>query len=209
MASKNGNKKGNNDGVMGLFGYRGGGDKPRKKQVITYDKEGNVLGDDGYAMTKTRRRMHRIFDAWFIYIFVMVLGALVLMLLGYQQGAQYTDWNLVQTGGNQINGWDAALLLRMDALLCLYSAVFAALINIFGFRWFYDRKSIGIAYGMLFALGAVSIGYFVFSIVYVGAPEPISLINLSFILITILSMRAVIVERPYLRKPKVGRREVK
>ena len=208
MASKNG-KKVNTDGVMGLFGYRGGGDKPRKKQVIQYDKEGNVLGDDGFSMTRTRKRMHRIFDAWFIYIFVMLVAAFALMLLSYQQGAQYTDWNLVQKGGNQFNGWDTALLMRMEALLCLYTAVFSALINFFGFRWFYDRKPIGLVYGMFIALATVCIGYFVFGMLYVNSPEPLSLVNLCFILITLLTMNAVKAERPSLRKPKIGRREIK
>lgn len=208
MASKQ-KKSVNTDGVMGLFGYRGGGDKPRKKQVIQYDKEGNVLGDDGFAMTKARKRMHRIFDAWFIYIFVMVVGAFALMLLGYQQGAQYTDWNLVQSGGNQFNGWDTALLMRLEALLCLYTAVFAALINVFGFQWLYDRRSPVVVYAMFIALATVCIGYFAFGMASVGAPEPLSLVNISFILITLLSMNAVKAERPYLRKPKIGRREVK
>ena len=198
-----------NRNIMGLFGYRGGGDKPRKKQVINYDKQGNVIGDDGFEMTTTRKRMHRIFDAWFIYVFVMVVIGFVMMLLAYQQGAQFTSWELVQSGGNQFNGWDTALLLRLEALLCLYTAIFSALISIFGFRWFYDRKSIGIVYGMMFALGSVCAGYFAYGMICVGAPEPLSLVNISFILITLLMMSAVKAERPTLRKPKVGRREIK
>jgi len=209
VASKKENKPFNGDGAMGLFGYRGGGDKPRKKEVIIYDKQGNRLGDDGLPMTKTRKRMHRIFDAWFIYVFVMALGALVFMILGYLQGAQYTDWNLVQVGGNQINGWDAALLLRLDALLCLFTAVFSVFVNLFGFRWFYDRKPVGAVIVMFLILGLACIGYTIFGIVAVGSPEPISLITLCFIVITFMSMKAVEAERPTLRKPKIGRREVK
>lgn len=209
MASNNEKKPFNGNGAMGLFGYRGGGDKPRKKEVILYDKQGNKLGDDGLPMTPTRKRMHRIFDAWFIYVFVMALGALVLMILAYLQGAQYTDWNLVQQGGNQINGWDAAMLLRLEALLCLFTAVFAALINLFGFRWFYDRKPVGSAIVMMLVLGVACIGYLIFGIAAVGSPEPVSLLNLCFIVITWMTMRAVEAERPTLRKPKIGRREVK
>jgi hypothetical protein len=194
---------------MGLFGYRGGGDKPRKKQVINYDKQGNVIGDDGFEMTPTRKRMHRIFDGWFIYTFVMVVIGLVLMILAYTQGAQYTSWELVQVGGNQFNGWDTALLMRVEALLCLYSAVFAALISIFGFRWLYDKGATIVINGMLFALGSVSVGYFAYGLIGVGAPEPLSLVNISFILVTLLTMSAVRSERPTLRKPKVGRREIK
>ena len=179
VASKNNknseslNKGGN--GVMGLFGYRGGGDKPRKKQVIKYDKDGNVLGDDGYAMTKARKRLHRIFDAWFIYIFVMCVIGFVLMVLAYQQGAQFQDWNLVQKGGNQLNGWDMALLMRLQALLCVFTAVFSALINLFGFRWMYDRTSPVAVFSMFIVLGLASLGYFCFGMFGVQSPEPLSL----------------------------------
>ena len=196
--------------ALSLFGYRGGNDdKPAKKQVITYDKQGNILGDDGFPMTQTRRRMHRIWDAWFIYVIIMVVIGFLSMIFAYLQGAQYTSWELVQVGGNQLNGWDMALLLRLEALLCLFSAVFAALISIFGFRWFYDKGSSAVIYGMLFSLGFVSAGYLVYAVTAVGTLEPLSLVNISLILVTLLTMKAVKVERPTLRKPKVGRREVK
>lgn len=194
---------------MDFMGYRGGSDKPRKDLIIEYDKAGNILGDDGYPMTPTRKRMHRIFDAWFVYVIIMAVAGVVLMVLAYFQGAQYTDWDAVQRGGNQFNGWDTAFLIRLEALLCLYTGVFAALISIFGFRWFYDRKPVVIVYGMMIALATVSIGYQVFSTTSVGALEPLSLVNISFMLITLLTMSAVKRERPTLRKPKVGRREVK
>lgn len=216
MASKKqngGQKKGNGlpNGAMGLFGYRSNGndDKPRKPEVILYDKQGNKLGDDGLPMTKTRRRMHRIFDAWFIYLFVMLVAALAFMILGYLQGAQYTDWNLVQQGGNQLNGWDLAMLFRLEALLCLFTAVFSALINLFGFRWFYDSKPVGSVIVMFLVLGLACIGYTVFGFTAVQSPEPVSLITLCFILVTFTTMKAVDAERPTLRKPKIGRREVK
>lgn len=207
--NKNTGKSSLGDGAMGLFGYRGGGDKPRKQQIINYDKEGNVIGDDGFEMTPTRKRMHRIFDAWFIYTFVMVVAAFALMLLGYLQGAQYTDWNLVQQGGNQFHGWDTAFLMRMEALFCLYTAVLSALISIFGFRWFYDRKPRTVTHALMLALGAVCITFFGFAVFVVGTPEPISLVNITFMLFTLTTMAAVDAERPNLRKPKVGRREVK
>ena len=196
--------------ALSLFGYRGGNDdKPRKKQVIKYDKQGNVIGDDGFEMTPTRKRMHRIFDAWFIYILVMIVLGFICMILGYLQGAQYTSWELVQVGGNQFNGWDTALLLRLEALLCLFTAVFSALINVFGFQWLYDRRPAVVVYGMMFALGFVCTGYLVFAVTSVGSLEPLSLVNISFILITLMTMSAVRAERPTLRKPKVGRKEVK
>mgnify|MGYP007101875900 CR=1 FL=1 len=206
MASR---KKPEKRDAMSFFGYRGGGDKPRKKQIINYDKQGNVIGDDGFSMTPTRKRMHRIFDAWFIYLFIMIVVSVVCMVLAYMQGAQYTDWEIVQRGGNQFHGWDTALLLRLEALLALYSAVISALINFFGFRWFYDRKPVVMVYAMMLALGLVCVGYTVYAIVGVGTFEPLSLVNLSFILVTLVTMRAVSAERPSLRKPKVGRREVK
>jgi len=203
-------KKKSGGGALGIFGYRGtNDDKPRKKQVIEYDKQGNVIGDDGFEMTPTRKRMHRIFDAWFVYIIIMVVIGFLCMLFAYLQGAQFTSWELVQKGGNQFNGWDTALLLRFEALLCLFTAVFSALISIFGFKWFYDKGSLGVLYGMMFALGTVSVGYFVYAVTAVGAPEPLSLVNISFMLVTLLTMKAVRIERPTLRKPKVGRREVR
>ena len=195
--------------AMSLFGYRGGDDKPRKPEVITYDKKGKVLGDDGYEMTPIRKRMHRIFDGWFIYVIIMVVVALAGLIASYFQGAQYTDWELVQSGGNQFNGWDTAFLLRMEALLALYSAIFAALINVFGFQWFYDRKSPAVTYAMMVALALASVTYLFMGFAFVGTIEPLSLVNISFLLVTLLSMNAVKAERPTLRKPKVGKRVVK
>ena len=160
-------------------------------------------------MTKTRKRMHRIFDAWLIYVVIMVIAAFVLMLLAYQQGAQFTDWEAVQHGGATYNGWETALLMRLEALLCLYTAVFSAFINFFGFRWLYDRKSAGLVVGFMIGLGIVSAGYFVYGIVGVGTFEPVSLINISFMLVTLLTMSAVAKERPTLRKVKVSRTVVK
>lgn len=202
-------KKADKRDAMSIFGYRGGGDKARKKEVINYDKAGNVIGDDGFEMTPVRKRMHRIFDGWFIYTFVMVVIAIVLTILSYMQGAQITDWEIVQRGGNQFNGWDTALLLRLEALFCLYTAVFSAMISIFGFRWFYDRKPVSIVFGMMIALFLVGLGYFVYGIVGVGTLEPLSLVNTAFMIVTLLTMSSVQAERPNLRKPKVGKRVVK
>ena len=203
------NRKPEKRDAMSIFGYRGGGDKPRKKEVIQYDKQGNRLGDDGFPMTPTRKRMHKVWDAWFIYVIVMVVAAIALMVLAYFQGAEYTDWEIVQRGGNQFNGWDTAFLIRLEALHCLYTAVISALLSIFGFRWFYDRKPVVVVYAMMLAIAGVGIGYQIFSTTMVGAIEPLSLVNISFILITVLCMQAVNRERPTLRKPKIGRREVK
>lgn len=142
------------------------------------DAEGNWIGDDGLDMTPARKRLHHLFDAYFIWGIILALAAVVFLVLSYFQGAQYQTWELVASGGNQFNGWDTALLMRYETVFLLLSGVVFILANFFGFAWLYDRKPDTRLRVALIALIAVSAVYFLLAVVRVGTPEPGSLINI-------------------------------
>lgn len=119
-----------------------GKEAPEKKPlVIKYDKDGNKIGDDGYAMTSVRKRMHTMFNVYFIWAVVAAVLGCLCTIFSYAQGAEYASWELVASGGNQFAGFDVSFLLRMEALMCLYTALTSLVAHFWGFRWFYDRQS--------------------------------------------------------------------
>ena len=134
------------------------------------DAEGNWIGDDGLDMTPARKRLHHLFDAYFIWGIILALAAVVFLVLSYFQGAQYQTWELVASGGNQFNGWDTALLMRYETVFLLLSGVVFILANFFGFAWLYDRKPDTRLRVALIALIAVSAVYFLLAVVRVGTP---------------------------------------
>lgn len=185
---------------------KGQQERPEKRPlVIRYDADGNRIGDDGYVMTKSRTRMHHIFDGYFIWGIVAAVLAIALMVLSYFQGAQFGDWELIQRGGNQFNGWDTALLLRYESLFMLYSAVISVVLSFLGFRWFYDRSSEHRFRIVLYVFIAIAVVFFVAAVALVSTPEPVSLIDLVFGVLTLMTMREVIIERPTLKKAKVAK----
>ena len=181
----------------------------KKPLVINYDADGNKIGDDGYAMTSVRTRMHRIFNAYFVWaVIAAVLGCLC-TVLAYAQGAQYSSWELVATGGNQLAGWDLAFLMRMEALMCLYTALTSLLVHFWGFRWFYDRQSetrLKVLLG--FVVGA-SVAFCAVCFVQIDIPEPLAIVNVALVVLTSVVMSEVKAERPNLKKPKIANSVVK
>lgn len=181
-------------------------ERPEKRPlVIRYDADGNRIGDDGYVMTKVRTRMHRMLDGYFVYAIILAVLAVALIVLSYFQGAQYGDWELLQRGGNQFHGWDAATLLRVESVFMLYSAVFSAMLSFIGFRWFYDDRSERRFLTMLYVYIAIAAVYLVVSVVMVATPEPVSIIDIVYAALTMMTMREVKYERPKLKKAKVAK----
>lgn len=199
--SKNQNKKG-----------KGGRNEERPEKrplVIRYDADGNKIGDDGYVMTKVRTRMHRMLDGYFIWGIIAGVLAIVLMVVSYFQGAQFGDWELIQRGGNQFNGWDVALLLRYESLFMLYTAVFSIVLSFLGFRWFYDNSSEKRFNMLLYLFIGIAALYFIAAVVLVATPEPVSAIDAVFAILTLQTMREVKAERPRLKKAKTARTVIK
>lgn len=200
--NKNKKKKGNRNA--------NGEERPEKRPLITkYDADGNRIGDDGYVMTKVRTRMHHLLDGYFIWGIVAGILAIVLIVLSYFQGAQYGDWELIQRGGNQFHGWDTATLLRVESIFILYTAVFSIVLSFLGFRWFYDNNAESRFKIPLYLFIGIAVVYFIVALVLVGVPEPVSIIDVAFAVITLQAMRAVKYERPHLKKAKVAKTVVK
>jgi magnesium-transporting ATPase (P-type) len=191
--SKNKNKKEKNE-------------RPEKRPIVErYDEDGNRIGDDGFVMTKARKRMHRMLDAYFIWGIIAAIAAVALIVLSYFQGAQYGDWELVQRGGNQFHGWDTATLMRLDSVYGLLSGVFAVVLSFLGFRWFYDDSSERRFRTALYIYVAIAAVVLIAFVALVQAPELFSIINLVFVALTYYAMREVKFERPKLKKAKVAK----
>ncbi len=186
-------------------------DAPVKREplVVYYDENGTKIGDDGYPMTPVRKRMHTLFNICFFWGVIVLVWALFCCVFSYFQNQDYSFYELVATGGTQLNGWDLAFLLRMEALFGLFSGVLLFPLNLFGFRWFYDGESSKKTKIVLAILGLGSLAFLIASIVAIGMPSPISLGNILLVAACLYSMGAVTVERPTLKKAKPASKVVK
>ncbi|MDO4854427.1 MAG: hypothetical protein Q4A43_03320 [Coriobacteriia bacterium] len=180
----------------------------RKIQVVNYDADGNKLGDDGYPMTQVRKMLHNLLNIYFVGGLAIALFALFCCVFSYFQGQEYSYIELVATGGTQLNGWDFAFLLRIEALFCLFVAIISICINLVGFNWMYDDRAPYAYYALLAILGIASMAFFIAVNLFVGVSEPISAISLLFTLLNCICTFLVASEKPTLRKPKIAKTEV-
>lgn len=191
--------------------------KPEKEPlIINYDKDGMRIGDDGFSMTPIRTRMHHALNAMFIWGIVCALAGGACALIAYAQGQQFggfegdfASFDIKAYGGNMINGYSVATILRAESILLMTSAVLSVVINIQGFRWFYDRHRATLWVSLASVLALSSIVWQALFISMTGFPDPASLITIILIVLLIVFMRQVIAERPTLKKAKVARTEVK
>lgn len=185
-------------------------EKPQKKPLeIWYDANDVRIGDDGFPMTPTRKKMHNIWNAYFIYAIVLMVWGCACMVLAYFTGETFTDWELVASGGHEVNGIQLGTVLRVEALVCLWSAVALVVLNFKGFAWLYDKQESTFFKGLLYGLGIISVVMEIAFLVLSHLPSPACLINIVFIVLAIVTMQQVKEERPSLKKAKKVRKEVK
>lgn len=184
-------------------------EEKRKVQIINYDEEGNRLGDDGYAMTPTRKTLHNLLNIYFVAGIVVALFGLFCCVFSYFQGQEYSYIELVATGGTQLNGWDFAFLLRMEALFCVFVAILSVCINLAGFSWMYDNRAQHAFFVMLGLLISGSVTFFGLANIGVGVSEPISILAFLLTVFTCIYTYLAAKEKPSLCKPKIARTEVR
>ena len=187
----------------------------KKPLYIHYDKEGNRIGDDGYPLTPKRHRLHNVFNAIFIWAIICAVVGAGCAIIAYAQGQQYggfsgdfSTFDLVVYGGNMINGYSVATLLRVEAVLLIFMGIFGTTINFKGFHWLYDKASPTLVIIMCL-IGVVTVVYQGMLLSTVGIPDPGSLIMLILVILAAVFMKQVAEERPTLRKAKIARTEVK
>lgn len=169
-------------------------------------EDGVRIGDDGLPMTKARLRLHHLYDFCFIYMIIAAIGAVACIALSFFQGQEMTGWDLIATGGNQFNGYSAATLLRFEALYLLCSGVLSLLANVKGMSRMYDDTPLGPARALLLSLLIGSAIYFVAVLVFVGIPEPASLVMTVVSLCALLTIKDAEVDKKLaLRKGKGGK----
>ena len=154
-------------------------------------------------MTAARHRLHKLLNFCFVWAIVIGVAAIALIVLSYFQGAEYKDWELVARGGNQFNGWDTAILMRVESVFLLLTAVLYIVVNFLGFGWMYDKKPEGGLKipAMIILVGSVV--YLVVAVLYASIPEPGSIVNIVVCALMLNTMKRVRREMPHLKKPKV------
>lgn len=185
-------------------------DKPQKKPLeIWYTEDGTKIGDDGYPMTPLRSKMHNIWNGYFIYAIILLIWGLACTIVPYLSGETFTDWELHTSGGWEWNGYRLPTLMRIEALICLWTAVAGVIINLKGFSWMYDRGSAGLLNGLLYGILGLSIAIEVVVLFMIHIISPACLVNIILIAMTIITMKQIEEERPSLKKAKRFRKEVK
>ena len=176
----------------------------RKPHIVWYDADGVEIGDDGYPMTPIRTRMHRLFNALFIWAIVAVVIGLFCTAFAYAQNQDYSmqGFDIVISGGTQVNGFDFALLLRIEGLFCLFTAIICLFGNFIGFNWMYDKRSPRTITVLLAILGIGSFFFEMAALLIAHLPDPVSLVNVLLAILIFTTMARVESERPSLSKAK-------
>ena len=188
----------------------------KKPLYIHYDKECNRIGDDGYPLTPKRHRLHNTYNAIFIWSIICAIAGAGCAIIAYAQGQQYggfegdfATFDLVLYGGNMINGYSVATLLRVEAILLIFVGIFGATINFKGFHWLYDKASPRILVIIMGLVAVIAVVYQFMLLTTVGIPDPGTFIMLILDILAAVFMKQVAEEKPSLRKAKIARTEVK
>lgn len=160
-------------GAARARGFKGA--PPRQER---FDEQGRRLGDDGLPMTRCRTRMHRLLNGFFLWGVVVALLCVGLTVLAAFQGQIVSNWELVASGGRQLNGYSAASLMRYEALFCLAVAVACVACNLYWFTWLYDGYTARPARRLAAGLGLGCALWCVLAVLSVGVVEPVSLATL-------------------------------
>lgn len=174
-----------------------------------YDENGVRIGDDGYPMTKTRTRLHRLYDCYFFYMIIALLVGVALIVFSLFQGQQITEWELVWYGGSQFNGHSLATILRIEALYLMFVVAISLFSNMKGMAWMYDNGPERDVKITIYLSGVVSIVYFCAFTLIVGVPDPFSLITLCMSILNWKFVQDVKLGRGTLKKAKVAATVIK
>ena len=178
--------------------------KPEFKQVL-YDEDGYRIGDDGYPMTRARRRMHANLNGILVGGYVCVVVAVVCCLAAFFQNQSITPTEFIYYGGNEFNGYSVGTLLRLEALFVFLIGVAAVMLSHRCFNWLYDNGSKDILAKFIVIIAFLGIGWNVFLVLFVSVADPISLVMLVLLAMMHLFMKGVELERPTLKPSKLAR----
>ena len=77
-----------------------------------------------------------------------------------------------------------AFLLRVEGLLCLFTALLSFCANFIGFNWMYDKRSPRAITSIIAVIGIGSILYELAALLVVHVPDPVSVVNIVFVAIS-------------------------
>ena len=182
----------------------------KKRQIVLrYAEDGTRIGDDGYPMTKARKRLHYTYNALFFLMCGFFVIAAICMINSYFQNQTITEWELKWVGGNMFNGFSVGTLLRIESLFLLFMTAVFLFANQKGMAWMYDRKPKKPVKVTIMLMVIPSALYFIGCAVLVNVIEPVSLVTFILGMLLIKFVADVEREKGSLKKVPVARVVVK
>ncbi|MGN0888238.1 MAG: hypothetical protein ACI4UY_05070 [Kiritimatiellia bacterium] len=172
--------------------------KPELDQVI-FDENGYRIGDDGYPMTRPRRRLHATLNAMLIWGYICIVIAVVCVLAAFFQNQSFTPTEFIYYGGNEYNGYSIATLLRFEALCTFIAGLMAIALSHRCFNWLYDKGDDSILAKFYISILVIAGGWNMYLIGFVHLADPATLLLAIFAFSMLWFMVKVKSERRTLR----------
>ena len=155
--------------------------------------KGEWIGDDGKTMTVARKWCHYLLNTFFIYGLIIIgigalLGASTLLFMG-----QTIDdpWTMRWVGGLQYQGFDFALLCRLESIFVIIEGTTLFATSFLGFSWLYDGKPYGTTkHWTITAIGFAVFWFFV-ALITIGFVDPVAIISIIVAALFLRSSSAV------------------
>lgn len=152
------------------------------------------FGEDGKPMTHARTRLQRVLSGYTIWGFICIPVAVCWFMLSCFPDQEWALFSLLGYSDYRVNGWDPTVVLRIEAVVTLVG-LFALLVNSFTFSWMFGQAPAIWYRAITIVLAVVYVAYLAFCISSYGLIDPVSLVNLVFILFIWYSARQVANER--------------
>lgn len=178
--------------------------KPEVDQVL-YDEQGYRIGDDGFPMTRSRKKLHTILNCILIGGYLCVVSAAVCALAAFFQNQSFTPTEFIYYGGNEYNGYSIGNLLRIEALCIFLIGLLAVALSHRCFNWLYDDGEKSILTKFYVIIPTIAIGWNIYLLLFVHLLDPFSLLMLIFVLLMLLAMKDVESERLTLKPSKLAK----
>lgn len=164
-----------------------------EREYIKASKQGELYedyGEDGKPMTKARTRLQRVLSGYTIWGFICIPIAVCWFMLSCFPDQEWAVFSFLGYRDYTVNGWDPTVVLRIEAVVTLLGLL-ALMVNSFTFSWMFGQATAVWYRAITIVLAVAYAGYLAFCISSYGLIEPVSIVNLVFILFIWYSARQV------------------
>jgi hypothetical protein len=172
-----------------------------EKEVIENGRRNDLYeeyGEDGLPMTPARTRLKRVLGVYTVWGWLCIPIAVCWFITSCAPAQAYGLFGILGFAGQDtVNGWSPIVLLRVEAVVTLLGLL-SMFVNSFTFSWMFGKAS-ATWFGVLtLVLAVVYGGYLAWCLASFGIPDPISIINLVFLVIIWVFAYQAGQERPFL-----------